>query len=95
MSTLNPNWITEKHIDFEYKKYMLLGYLQHVNSHFSEHKLYPSLSELVTHYKNVVTLRENKKTFYERFPQRMSTADFSNFKIIYEKILQDDELNRD
>ncbi|HNR18655.1 MAG: hypothetical protein IPJ79_04880 [Bacteroidetes bacterium] len=92
MSTLNPNWITEKHIDFEYKKYMLLAYLQHVNTHFTEHKLYPTLAELVTHYKNVVTLRENKKTFYERFPQRMSAVDFSNFKIIYEKILEDDEL---
>ena len=46
MSSLSTNWITEKHIDFEYKKYVLLGYLQHVNESFTENKLYPSLSEL-------------------------------------------------
>ena len=92
MTQLSTNWITEKHVDFEYKKYVLLAYLQHVSDSFTENKLYPWLSELVTHYRNVIALRENKKSIYESFPQRMSAADVSNFKILYEKILQDDEL---
>lgn len=94
MNQLSANWITEKHIDFEYKKYMLLAYLQHVSENFTENKLYPSLAELVTHYRSVVALRENKKTLFDSFPQRMNAADFSSFKILYEKILQDDELMR-
>ena len=36
MQFLDKNWITENHIDFEYKKYVLLAYLQHVSEHFTE-----------------------------------------------------------
>lgn len=92
MQQLSTNWITEKHIDFEYKKYMLLAWLQHVSDNFTENKLYPWLAELVMHYRNVKALRENKKSLYDSFPQRMSSADFKNFKLLYEKILQDDDL---
>ena len=92
MTTLSKNWITEKHIDFEYKKYLLLAYLQQVSGQFEETRLYPSLSELINHYKNVVELKENKKSLYDSFPERMSSADFSSFKLIYEKILADDQL---
>ncbi|MFI5220401.1 MAG: hypothetical protein ACHQNT_13030 [Bacteroidia bacterium] len=92
MTTLSKNWITESHIDFEYKKYMLLAYLQHVSEHFTETKLYPSLSELVSHYTNLILLRENKKNMLDSFPERLSGADLKNFKVIYEKILDDDLL---
>ena len=92
MDMLSNNWITEKHIDFEYKKYVLLAYLQHVNEHFTENKLYPSLTELMKHYRNVVALRDSKKNFYDSIPERMTSADLSNFKIMYEKILEDDKL---
>lgn len=92
MKKLNDNWITEKHIDFEYKKYVLLAYLQQVSEHFTETKLYPSLSELVQHYRNVIQLRDNKKNIYERFPQSLSRADLENLKLIYERMLNDDEI---
>lgn len=92
MTSLSNNWITENHIDFEYKKYLLLAYLQQVSSQFDETRLYPSLSELINHYKNVVILKENKKSLYDSFPERMNSADLSSFKIIYEKILDDDQL---
>ena len=84
MATLNDNWITEEHIDFEYKKYMLLAYLQHVSESFTENKLYPPLSELMKHYRNVTALRDNKKQFYDSFPERLSSADFNNFILMYE-----------
>ncbi len=32
MADLNKNWLTEKYIDFEYKKYVLLAWLQEVNN---------------------------------------------------------------
>ena len=67
MPSLSTNWITEKHIDFEYKKYVLLAYLQHVSAHFTENKLYPDLSELITHYRNVLSLKENKQTMFDSF----------------------------
>jgi len=92
MASLSKNWITEKHIDFEYKKYLLLAYLQQVSGQFEETRLYPSLSELIDHYKNVVALKENKRSLYDSFPERMSSADLTTFKVIYEKILADDQL---
>lgn len=92
MTSLSKNWITEKLIDFEYKKYLLLAYLQQVSGQFEEARLYPSLSELIEHYKNVIALRENKRNLYDSFPERMTSTDLSNFQVIYEKILEDDQL---
>ena len=86
MATLSQNWITEKHIDFEYKKYMLLAYLQDVSENFTDSKLYPYLAELVSHYRNVISIKENKKNLFESFPGRISSVDFNNFKMVYEKI---------
>lgn len=92
MENLSKNWITEKYVDFEYKKYVLLGYLQHVSKNFDEVILYPHLNELIMHYKNVVELRENKKTLYDNFTGRLLGADMKDFKLLYEKILHDDDL---
>jgi hypothetical protein len=92
MHTLNKNWITEHQIDFEYKKYVLLAYLQHVSESFTEYKLYPYLSDLVEHYRNLKALKDNKSTLYNLFPERLKSADMEQFKVIYEKIVQDDAI---
>ncbi len=92
MESLSKNWITESHIDFEYKKYILLAYLQHVSDNFTEHRLYPFLSDLVEHYRNLKVLKDNKKNLFESFPSRAKTVDFEEFKIIYEKLAEDDSL---
>src|SRR5215210_2490497 len=92
MDKLNENWITEKHIDFEYKRYVLLAYLQHVSEQFEEVRLYPALSELVNHYRNLVALKENKKNLLDSFPEKLTQADLNNFKLVYEKLCEDDKL---
>ncbi|MBK9638814.1 MAG: hypothetical protein IPO63_13740 [Bacteroidetes bacterium] len=89
---LSDNWITSNHIDFEYKKYILLAYLQHVNDCFEETKLYPALSELVKHYRNLVALRDQKNSLYNSFPEKLNSADLQNFKLVYEKLSTDDRL---
>lgn len=89
---LSQNWITEKHIDFEYKKYLLLGYLKSVSENFTESKLYPSLSELMAHYKNVIEIKENKQNLFGRFTENLTGADLSKFRLIYEKMVSDDQL---
>jgi hypothetical protein len=92
MEKLSDNWITEKHIDFEYKKYVLLAYLQHVSERFDETRLYPALSELVNHYRNLKALKENKQAMFDSFPEKLTQADFNNFKLVYEKLCEDDKL---
>ena len=91
MRTLPENWLTNGLLDFEYKKYQLLDYLSGVRSEFDEQKLYPVLTDLNMHYRNLLQVRENKKLIYEQFPKQISKADFEKLELIYEKIIADDE----
>ncbi len=92
MNTLSANWLTEGLIDFEYKKYLLLGYFQQVKQHFHEKKLYPFLADLVFHYQNLLAVKDNKKWMSEQFPSKLSSADIENLTLAYEKIVQDDDI---
>ena len=92
MNTLNKNWITEHQIDFEYKKYVLLAYLQHVSENFTEYRLYPYLSDLVEHYRNLKSLKDNKSTLFNLFPERLKGTDVEQFRLVYEKMVQDDAI---
>ncbi len=90
MDQLNENWLTEGLVDFEYKKYMLLAYLQKVKASFNRVELYPFLSDLVFHHRNLMAIKENKSMFYDRFPQRLSLENLQNLEINYKKIIEDD-----
>ncbi|MGZ3884615.1 MAG: hypothetical protein ACXVPQ_01740 [Bacteroidia bacterium] len=89
MGTLSENWITENLMDFEYKKYILLDYLQQVEAHFNEQKLYPDLAELIAHYKNLVRLKQNTNALESQFRKSVKGIDLEHLKLIYEKL--DDE----
>ena len=89
---LSNNWITEKLIDFEYKKYILLAFLKEVSDNFDENKLYPPLSDLINHYKQVISIKESKQNLLNTFPQKLSSLDMQQFKITYEKIIEDDSI---
>ncbi len=92
MSELHQNWITEGLIDFEYKKYVLLSYLQEVRKNFDHKKLYPYLSDLLFHYNNLITLKQNKSLIHDNFPKQISKADFEKLQLIYEQIVNDDKI---
>ena len=95
MVTLGENWLTEHHIDFEYKKYMLLAYLQQVDKDFEIQKLYPSLRELVKHYRQVTAIKDRKEDLFNSFPARAKEVDVENARLVYEKILKDDSLMKE
>lgn len=84
MVTLSADWLTEGIIDYEYKKYLLLAYLQQVDARFKESALYPEMAELVKHYQNAVTLKTNQELLAEQFPKDLKEADFQNLKLVYE-----------
>jgi hypothetical protein len=71
MKTLSETWFAEGYIDFELKKYTLLGYLQQVTKYFTESKLYPQLADVIFHYNNLQALKENKKYLQEQFPKSL------------------------
>jgi hypothetical protein len=95
MGKLSHNWITEKLIDFEYKKYILLAYLKEVSDNFDLNKLYPYLAELIEHYKQAVAIKENKQNLLNAFPQRLKKIDAENLEMIYQKMMEDDSLMKE
>lgn len=90
MESLKDNWLTEGLIDFEYKKYVLLAYFKRVKESFNRIELYPFLSDLVFHYRNLITLKENKSLIRDSFPQEISPEGIKNLEINYKKIIDDD-----
>lgn len=92
MKTLPQDWLTRGHIDFEYKKFLLLGYLQEVKQQFDAYKLYPSLADLVFHYNNLVSIKEKGEILKNSFPQRLTKADMNELRLIYEEIVADEPL---
>ena len=92
MGLLKHNWLTDHIIDFEYKQYILLAYLQRVKSSFSELCLFPELSDLIYHYRNLMHYIENKEIIDENLPADVKGVDIQQMKLMYEAILQDDEM---
>jgi len=92
MKALSQNWIIENLIDFEYKKYELLGYLQGIKQEFNDEKLYPALSDLINHYNNLVIIKNNKQLLTESFGKFISKIDLEKLKLIYESKDKDNQL---
>lgn len=92
MKSLSETWFAEGRIDFELKKYTLLAYLQEVNKYFNENKLYPQLGDIIFHYNNIVAFRENKKYLQEHFPKKLTGLQMEKLQLLYEQLIDDDEL---
>jgi hypothetical protein len=92
MKSLSDTWFADGYVDFELKKYTLLAYLQEVNKYFDQNKLYPQLGDLIFHYNNLVAFRENKKFLQDHFPKRLSGIQMEKLQLLYEQMVEDDEL---
>ena len=90
MDKLSKDWLTQGLIDFEYKKYVLMAYLQRVKSSFNRVELYPFMADLVFHYRNLLTLKENKTLIRESFPKELSLEDFKKLELSYRQMIEDD-----
>jgi hypothetical protein len=90
--TLSENWFAEGYIDFELKKYTLLAYLQKVNECFKQHKLYPPLADIIFHYNNLLHFKTNKAYLQQQFPKKLTQADLQRLQLLYEAMIEDNEL---
>lgn len=95
MKTLSETWFADGYIDFELKKYTLLAYLQEVNRYFNENKLYPQLADIIFHFNNIVAFRENKKYLQEQFPKKLSGIQLQKLQLLYEQMIEDDDLMKE
>lgn len=92
MTTLKSNWYYEGNLDFEHKKYLFLAYLQYVNKHFKESMLYPTLAELVEHYKSIHFFLNSKERMQDGFPKKLESIDMKKLKVVYKKVLEQDNI---
>ncbi|AWW31773.1 hypothetical protein DN752_17470 [Echinicola strongylocentroti] len=92
MKNLSENWIAEGWIDFEYKKYLLLAYLEEVERHFGEVKLYPPLADLIKHYKRLKELEQHKDGLRDSFPKRVVGIDYKNIRLHKENVADEGEI---
>jgi hypothetical protein len=90
MEKLSQDWLTQGLIDFEYKKYVLMAYLQTVRKSFGRVELYPFLADLVFHYRNLQALRDNKALFRESFPKELSLEEIKTLELRYREMIEDD-----
>lgn len=89
---LSKDWITQGLIDFEYKKYMLLAYLQTVRKSFSKVELYPYLADLVFHFRNLQQLKHNQLIMRDAFPKELSLEDLQKLELSYKQLVEDDAI---
>jgi hypothetical protein len=92
MKTLSETWFADGYIDFELKKYTLLAYLQEIHKYFNQNKLYPQLADITFHYNNLAAFRENKKYLQEQFPKKLTGVQIEKLQILFEQMIEDDEL---
>jgi len=92
MEKLSKDWITQGLIDFEYKKYLLMAYLQTVKSSFDKVELYPFLADLVFHYRNLHALKENKALLKDSFPKELSIEELKRLELSYREMIEDDSV---
>jgi hypothetical protein len=92
MRTLPKNWITEGLIDFEYKKYQLLAYLQEAEREFNAVKLYPVLSDLIDHHRVLHELNSGKTELSKLFPKALNGIDLKSVQLQYEPKIKDGEV---
>ncbi len=85
MAKLNENWFVEGLQDFEYKRYLLLAYLQWVKEKFSRTELYPALSQLISHYRNLTSFNESKTAFEDQLPREMLGVDWEKLQLMYQE----------
>ena len=94
MKKLSNDWFIEGVLDFEYKKYMLLAWLQHVSKEFAEYRLYPSFSELIFHHQNLNQFLEHKNRLLQQFPSKLNLEEFRQMNLHFDSNVTDEgELN--
>ncbi|MEL6256798.1 MAG: hypothetical protein AAFR87_32665 [Bacteroidota bacterium] len=89
MKQLSTDWFMEGTLDFEYKKYVLLAYLQQVSREFAEYRLYPSFGELIFHRRNLASFQEEKRKLSEKFPGKISEEELKKLKLQIEPSIRD------
>ncbi len=92
MKTLNPNWFAEGLIDTEYKKYVLLAYLQEIEMEYKAAKIFPALHNLDENIKCMMEFREKCNSLSAFFPKELTGIDEKTGNLTYSAQVEDPDL---
>jgi hypothetical protein len=92
MKDLTANWLTEPSIDFEYKKYVLLAYLQGIEQQFVQNKLYPFYQDLRFHHQALTLLSTQQRTLQSLFPKQLDAIDLDGLQLQYSDLFENSAL---
>ncbi len=92
MDRLERNWITNGLIDFEYKKYILLSYLAHVQKEFEDRKLFPVFQEISDHFAELREFKKSKRELAKIFPKEVEGIDVLRNRLRYRNKVDDSYL---
>jgi hypothetical protein len=84
MPVLSPNWFMEAPIDAEQKHYLLLAFLKETCLKFDQRELFPSFSELRTHYETANRILSEQHALEANMPKRIKSLDPVHMKIEFE-----------
>lgn len=88
---LNRNWFIEGLQDFEYKKYLLLAYLQGVKGQFDQALLYPPFQELIEHYNDLHQFQQNLEGLRASFPKAVQGIDPETLQLKFGSVVEEGE----
>lgn len=89
MKKLSKTWLTDPHIDAEYKSYILLDYLQNAQAAFEKLQLFPTLSELIEHYRELLALKDSSDLIRDLFPKQLVSINWKDKQLTYEQLIND------
>jgi len=92
MKSLSKTWLTDPHIDAEYKSYVLLDYLQSIQQEFEKLQLFPALSDLIEHYSQLLVMKDSSDLARELFPKQLVGINWKEKKLTYEQLVEDTSL---
>jgi hypothetical protein len=61
---MDTDWLVQEPIDFEHKKYVLLGYFKKIDELLNQNKIYPTFIELSLHLASLQTLLKENVILY-------------------------------
>lgn len=88
-NTLSKTWLTEPHIELEYKSYLVLAYLNELNGLFDQGRVYPHLAELLENYRELVRLKDLAERQAEGFEKELAGFDFVRLKLDFLRLEKD------
>lgn len=91
MKRLPKDWLTQGWIDVEYKKFIVLAYLQGVGQRFSDKMLFPDLTDLHEHYETGVGYQRRKGWLASGFPRDLTGIDPQTLSLQFTSRHEEDE----